>query len=151
MGPWPSKLPSLRAPLLLIELVLELVGATFGGMMLACICAIYILCHKLVHYTTCTTAGRAVTSLTTSTFSSITQRISGNSEKLYTIIASYNLPGLATFKGIISAVSANLSALYTDRECKSRKAITYVYEQASVFQGIYEYLCNHRFKSLTAY
>jgi hypothetical protein len=75
VGPWPSKMPSLMAPLLLIELILELVGATFGGMMLACICAIYILCHKLVHYTTCTTAGRAVTSLTTSTFSSITQRI----------------------------------------------------------------------------
>jgi hypothetical protein len=36
------------APLLLIELILELVGATFGGMMLACICAIYILCDKLV-------------------------------------------------------------------------------------------------------
>ena len=42
VGPWPSKMPSLMAPLLLIELILELVGATFGGMMLACICAIYI-------------------------------------------------------------------------------------------------------------
>jgi hypothetical protein len=99
MGPWPSKLPSLGA--LLIELVLELVGATFGGMMLAYICAIYILCHKLVHYyTTCTTAGRAVMSLTTSTISSITQRISGNSDLLHTILASHRIPGLATFKGI---------------------------------------------------
>jgi hypothetical protein len=112
MGPWPSKLPSLRAPLLLIKLVLELVGATFGGMMLACICAIYILCHKLVHYTTCTTAGRAVMSLTTSTISSITQHISGNSDKLYTLVASYSIPGLATFKGIASAVSSNLNSLY---------------------------------------
>jgi hypothetical protein len=119
--------------------------------MLACICAIYILCHKLVHYTTCTTAGRAVTSLTTSTFSSITQRISGNSEKLYTIVASYNVPGLATFKGILAAASSNLSAIYTDRECKSRKAITYISQRASLFQGVYEYLCDHRFKSSSAY
>jgi anaerobic C4-dicarboxylate transporter len=94
-GTWPSKLPSLRAPLLLIELVLELVGATFGGMMLACICGIYILCHMLVHYTTCTTPGRAVMSLTTSTISSITQHISGNSDKLYTSVTLYNLPRLA--------------------------------------------------------
>jgi hypothetical protein len=88
---WDPGLANCRAPLLLIELILELVGATFGGMMLACICAIYIVCHKLVHYTTCTTAGRAVTSLTTSTISSITQHISGNSDKLYTIVALYNL------------------------------------------------------------
>jgi hypothetical protein len=119
--------------------------------MLACICAIYILCHKLVHYTTCTTAGRAVTSLTTSTISSITQHISGNSDKLYTIVASYSIPGLATFKGIASAASSNLNSLYTSHECKTRKAITYVYKQASMFQGIYEYLCDHRFKSSPAY
>jgi hypothetical protein len=144
-------MPSLMAPLLLIELIFELVGATFGGMMLACICAIYILCHKLVHYTTCTTAGRAVMSLTTSTFSSITQRISGNSKKLYTIVASYNVPGLATFKGILSAASSNLSAIHTDRKCKSRKAITYVSQRASLLQGVYEYLCNHQFKLLSAY
>jgi hypothetical protein len=124
VGPWPSNLPSLRAPLLLIELVLELVGATFGGMMLACICLIYILCHKLVHYTTCTTAGRAVMRLTTSTISSITQHISGNSEKLYTFVALNRIPGLATFKDIASTASLYLCPICTSCEWEARKAIT---------------------------
>jgi hypothetical protein len=137
--------------MIILQLSNELVGATFGGMMLACICAIYLLCDKLVHYTTCTTARRAVMSLTTSTISIITQHISGNSDKLYTLVASYSIPGLATFKDIASAASLELNSLYTSHKCKTRKAITYVCKQASMFQGIYEYLCNHQFKSSSVY